>query len=76
MSNPGPGKSDSVLNATEARGRVRAAQKPSRNKSACALFFEGAHGDIATLLGLPLGTVSRASGLPWRALRAICWDLQ
>ena len=65
----GPENPDSALNAAERDARVRAALKELSQEQVRVVqlsFFEGrAHGDIATLLDLPLGTLGAADLALW-----------
>ena len=76
----GPQNPDSALNATERDARVRAALKQLSQEQVRVVqlsFFEGrAHGDIATLLDLPLGTVKSRVRLAMARLRNLLGDLQ
>jgi RNA polymerase sigma-70 factor, ECF subfamily len=71
---------DSALNATERDERVHAALKQLSAEQVRVLqlsFFEGrAHGDIAALLDLPLGTVKSRVRLAMTRLRQLLGDLQ
>jgi RNA polymerase sigma-70 factor (ECF subfamily) len=75
----GPERPDSALNTVEREERVRAAlgQLPAEQVRVLQLsFFEGrAHGDIATLLNLPLGTVKSRLRLAMTRLRNLLGDL-
>ena len=75
-----PDGPDSALNAAERDERVRAALKELSQEQARVLqlsFFEDrAHGDIAALLGLPLGTVKSRVRLAMARLRQLLGDLQ
>jgi RNA polymerase sigma-70 factor (ECF subfamily) len=76
----GPQHPDSALNAAERDARVRAALKELSQEQVRVVqlsFFEGrAHGDIATLLDLPLGTVKSRVRLAMARLRNLLGDLQ
>ena len=76
----GPQIPDSALNAAERDERVRAALKELSQEQVRVVqlsFFEGrAHGDIATLLDLPLGTVKSRVRLAMARLRNLLGDLQ
>jgi RNA polymerase sigma-70 factor (ECF subfamily) len=76
----GPQNPDSALNAAERDTRVRAALKQLSQEQVRVVqlsFFEGrAHGDIATLLDLPLGTVKSRVRLAMARLRNLLGDLQ
>jgi RNA polymerase sigma-70 factor (ECF subfamily) len=76
----GPDNPDSALNAAERDARVRAALKELSQEQVRVLqlsFFEGrAHGDIAALLDLPLGTVKSRVRLAMARLRNLLGDLQ
>ena len=76
----GPENPDSALNAAERDERVRAALKELSQEQVRVVqlsFFEGrAHGDIATLLNLPLGTVKSRVRLAMARLRNLLGDLQ
>jgi RNA polymerase sigma-70 factor (ECF subfamily) len=75
----GPEPPDSALSTVEREKRVRAAlgQLPAEQVRVLQLsFFEGrAHGDIATLLNLPLGTVKSRLRLAMTRLRNLLGDL-
>jgi RNA polymerase sigma-70 factor (ECF subfamily) len=75
-----PAGPDSALNATERDARVHAALKQLSAEQVRVLqlsFFEGrAHGDIAALLNLPLGTVKSRVRLAMTRLRQLLGDLQ
>jgi RNA polymerase sigma-70 factor, ECF subfamily len=72
-------RSDEPLEAAERAERVSAAlhQLPAEQARVLQLsFFEGrAHGDIATLLGLPLGTVKSRLRLAMIRLRHLLGDM-
>ena len=74
-----PQTPDHVLNAAERDERVRAALKelsPEQVRVLQLSFFEGrAHGDIAQLLNLPLGTVKSRLRLAMGRLRNLLGDL-
>jgi RNA polymerase sigma-70 factor (ECF subfamily) len=74
---PGP---DSALSANERDARVRRALQELSAEQFRVLqlsFFEGrAHGDIAALLNLPLGTVKSRVRLAMTRLRQLLGDLQ
>ena len=74
-----PERPDSALDAAERDERVRAAlgQLPEEQVRVLQLsFFEGrAHGDIAALLDLPLGTVKSRLRLAMTRLRNLLGDL-
>lgn len=74
-----PERSDEPLEAAERAERVSAAldQLPAEQARVLQLsFFEGrAHGDIATLLGLPLGTVKSRLRLAMIRLRHLLGDM-
>jgi RNA polymerase sigma-70 factor (ECF subfamily) len=76
----GPQIPDSALSAAERDARVRAALKELSQEQVRVVqlsFFEGrAHGDIATLLDLPLGTVKSRVRLAMARLRNLLGDLQ
>jgi RNA polymerase sigma-70 factor (ECF subfamily) len=76
----GPEKPDSALSAAERDARVRAALKELSQEQVRVVqlsFFEGrAHGDIAALLNLPLGTVKSRVRLAMARLRNLLGDLQ
>jgi RNA polymerase sigma-70 factor (ECF subfamily) len=76
----GPQHPDSALSAAERDERVRAALKELSQEQVRVVqlsFFEGrAHGDIATLLDLPLGTVKSRVRLAMARLRNLLGDLQ
>src|ERR1700734_3207331 len=76
----GPQNPDSALDAAERDARVRAALKELSQEQVRVMelsFFEGrAHGDIATLLDLPLGTVKSRVRLAMARLRNLLGDLQ
>jgi RNA polymerase sigma-70 factor (ECF subfamily) len=76
----GPQIPDSALDAAERDARVRAALKELSQEQVRVVqlsFFEGrAHGDIATLLGLPLGTVKSRVRLAMARLRNLLGDLK
>jgi RNA polymerase sigma-70 factor, ECF subfamily len=76
----GPENPDSALNAAERDQRVRAALKELSQEQVSVVqlsFFEGrAHGDIAALLNLPLGTVKSRVRLAMARLRNLLGDLQ
>jgi len=75
-----PENPDSALNAAERDARVRMALKELSQEQVRVLqlsFFEGrAHGDIAALLDLPLGTVKSRVRLAMARLRNLLGDLQ
>ena len=75
-----PQRPDSALNATERDARLRSALKELSQEQVRVLqlsFFEGrAHGDIAALLDLPLGTVKSRVRLAMARLRQLLGDLQ
>jgi RNA polymerase sigma-70 factor (ECF subfamily) len=75
-----PENPDSAYNAAERDARVRAALKELSQEQVRVVqlsFFEGrAHGDIATLLNLPLGTVKSRVRLAMARLRNLLGDLQ
>ena len=75
-----PARPDSALDAAERDERVRAAlgQLPEEQVRVVQLsFFEGrAHGDIAALLDLPLGTVKSRVRLAMTRLRNLLGDLK
>lgn len=75
-----PESPDHILNATERYERVRTALKelsPEQVRVVQLSFFEGrAHGDIANLLDLPLGTVKSRIRLAMTRLRNLLGDLQ
>jgi RNA polymerase sigma-70 factor (ECF subfamily) len=75
-----PPRPDSALDAVERDERVRAALKelsPEQVRVLELSFFEGrAHGDIAALLNLPLGTVKSRVRLAMTRLRNLLGDLQ
>jgi RNA polymerase sigma-70 factor, ECF subfamily len=75
-----PAGPDSALNASERDERVRAALRELSQEQVRVLqlsFFEGrAHGDIAVLLNLPLGTVKSRVRLAMARLRQLLGDLQ
>jgi RNA polymerase sigma-70 factor, ECF subfamily len=75
-----PESPDFVLNATERDERVRSALKelpPEQVRVVQLSFFEGrAHGDIAAMLDLPLGTVKSRVRLAMTRLRNLLGDLQ
>jgi RNA polymerase sigma-70 factor (ECF subfamily) len=75
-----PQSPDAVLNASERDERVRTALKQLSQEQIRVVqlsFFEGrAHGDIATLLNLPLGTVKSRVRLAMTRLRNLLGDLQ
>jgi RNA polymerase sigma-70 factor (ECF subfamily) len=75
-----PQTPDHVLNAAERDERVRAALKelsPEQVRVLQLSFFEGrAHGDIAALLNLPLGTVKSRVRLAISRLRNLLGDLK
>jgi RNA polymerase sigma-70 factor, ECF subfamily len=74
-----PERSDEPLEVAERAERVSAAlhQLPAEQARVLRLsFFEGrAHGDIATLLGLPLGTVKSRLRLAMTRLRHLLGDM-
>jgi len=76
----GPENPGSALDAAERDARVRAALKELSQEQVRVVqlsFFEGrAHGDIATLLNLPLGTVKSRVRLAMARLRNLLGDLQ
>jgi RNA polymerase sigma-70 factor (ECF subfamily) len=76
----GPENPDSALNAAERDARVRSALKELSQEQVRVVqlsFFEGrAHGDIAALLNLPLGTVKSRVRLAMARLRNLLGDLQ
>ena len=76
----GPERPDSALNAAERDTHVRAALKELSQEQVRVVqlsFFEGrAHGDIAALLNLPLGTVKSRVRLAMARLRNLLGDLQ
>jgi RNA polymerase sigma-70 factor (ECF subfamily) len=76
----GPQIPDSALSAAERDARVRAALKELSQEQVRVVqlsFFEGrAHGDIAALLDLPLGTVKSRVRLAMARLRNLLGDLQ
>jgi RNA polymerase sigma-70 factor (ECF subfamily) len=76
----GPENPDSALNAAERNARVRAALNELSQEQVRVVqlsFFEGrAHGDIAALLNLPLGTVKSRVRLAMARLRNLLGDLQ
>jgi RNA polymerase sigma-70 factor (ECF subfamily) len=76
----GPQNPDSALDAAERDARVRSALKELSQEQVRVVqlsFFEGrAHGDIATLLNLPLGTVKSRVRLAMARLRNLLGDLQ
>jgi RNA polymerase sigma-70 factor, ECF subfamily len=76
----GPQHPDSALSAAERDARVRAALKELSQDQVRVVqlsFFEGrAHGDIAALLDLPLGTVKSRVRLAMARLRNLLGDLQ
>ncbi len=75
-----PQRPDNALNATERDARLRSALKELSQEQVRVLqlsFFEGrAHGDIAALLDLPLGTVKSRVRLAMARLRQLLGDLQ
>jgi RNA polymerase sigma-70 factor, ECF subfamily len=75
-----PQTPDHALNTAERDERVRAALKelsPEQVRIVQLSFFEGrAHGDIAVLLNLPLGTVKSRVRLAMGRLRNLLGDLQ
>jgi RNA polymerase sigma-70 factor (ECF subfamily) len=75
-----PQTPDRALSAVEREERVRAALKelsPEQGRVLQLSFFEGrAHGDIAALLNLPLGTVKSRVRLAMGRLRNLLGDLQ
>ena len=75
-----PENPDTALNAAERDARVRAALKELSQEQVRVVqlsFFEGrAHGDIAELLNLPLGTVKSRVRLAMARLRNLLGDLQ
>jgi RNA polymerase sigma-70 factor (ECF subfamily) len=75
-----PAGADSALNASERDERVHAALRELSAEQVRVLqlsFFEGrAHGDIAALLDLPLGTVKSRVRLAMTRLRQLLGDLQ
>ena len=75
-----PEDPDTALGAAERDARVRAALKELSQEQVRVVqlsFFEGrAHGDIATLLNLPLGTVKSRVRLAMARLRNLLGDLQ
>ena len=75
-----PESPDRSLSAAERDARVRSALEqlsPEQVRVLQLSFFEGrAHGDIATLLGLPLGTVKSRVRLAMARLRNLLGDLQ
>jgi len=76
----GPEHPDTALSAAERDERVRVALKALSQEQVRVVqlsFFEGrAHGDIATLLDLPLGTVKSRVRLAMARLRNLLGDLQ
>ena len=76
----GPENPDSALSAAERDARVRSALKELSQEQVRVVqlsFFEGrAHGDIAALLDLPLGTVKSRVRLAMTRLRNLLGDLQ
>ena len=76
----GPQHPDSALDAAERDARVRLALKELSQEQVRVVqlsFFEGrAHGDIAALLNLPLGTVKSRVRLAMARLRNLLGDLQ
>jgi RNA polymerase sigma-70 factor (ECF subfamily) len=76
----GPEHPDSALDAAERDARVREALKELSQEQVRVVqlsFFEGrAHGDIAALLNLPLGTVKSRVRLAMARLRNLLGDLQ
>ena len=75
----GPEPPDSVLDSTERQARVRAALgelSEDQIRVVQLSFFEGrAHGDIARLLDIPLGTVKSRLRLAMNRLRPFLGDL-
>jgi RNA polymerase sigma-70 factor, ECF subfamily len=75
-----PESPDDALNASERDERVRVALKQLSQEQVRVVqlsFFEGrAHGDIAALLNLPLGTVKSRVRLAMTRLRNLLGDLQ
>ena len=75
-----PQTPDHALSALERDERVRAALRelsPEQVRVLQLSFFEGrAHGDIAALLNLPLGTVKSRVRLAMGRLRNLLGDLQ
>jgi RNA polymerase sigma-70 factor (ECF subfamily) len=75
-----PESPDRALNAVQRDERVRSALKelsPEQVRVVQLSFFEGrAHGDIAALLDLPLGTVKSRVRLAMTRLRNLLGDLQ
>jgi RNA polymerase sigma-70 factor, ECF subfamily len=76
----GPEHPEGALNAAERDAHVRAALKELSQEQVRVVqlsFFEGrAHGDIAALLDLPLGTVKSRVRLAMARLRNLLGDLQ
>ena len=75
-----PAGAEGALNASERDERLRAALRELSAEQVRVLqlsFFEGrAHGDIAALLDLPLGTVKSRVRLAMTRLRQLLGDLQ